>query len=161
MALDATFWALIGLLIFLGLVVYLKVPGMLAKSLDARADKIRDELEEARRLREEAQELFAEYQRKRKAAETEAEEIIAAAKNEAVLFAEESAKKTEEFVARRTAMAEQKIAQAEADALAQVRSTAVNVAVAAAEKLMGTKVDAAKHGQLFTKSLADIKARLN
>ena len=161
MALDATFWALIGLLIFLGLVVYLKVPGMLAKSLDARADKIRDELEEARRLREEAQELFAEYQRKRKAAETEAEEIIAAAKNEAVLFAEESAKKTEEFVARRTAMAEQKIAQAEVQAIDDVRYIAVDIAVAAAEELIAGKVKGAAAGKIIDKSIAEVKNRLN
>ena len=136
MTLDATFWAFVSLLIFFGVIVYFKVPGMLSKSLDSRADKIRDELEEARRLREEAQELLAEYQRKRKAAEVEAEEIVAAAKNEAVLFAEESARKTEEFVARRTAMAEQKIAQAESQAVADVRSVAVDIAVAAAEKLI-------------------------
>ena len=80
---DATFWAFIGLILFLVLVAYLKVPGMMAKALDERADKIRDELAEAKRLREEAQHLLAEYQRKRKEAETEAAAIIAAAEREA------------------------------------------------------------------------------
>lgn len=161
MVLDATFWALIGLIIFLVLVVYLKVPAMLAKSLDARAEKIRDELEEARRLREEAQELLAEYQRKRKAAEAEAEDIVAAAKHEAVLFAEESARKTEEFVARRTAMAEQKIAQAETQAIADVRSIAVDIAVAAAEKLIAEKVTGAAASKIIDNSIAEVKNRLN
>ncbi len=161
MTLDATFWAFVSLLIFFGVIVYFKVPGMLSKSLDSRADKIRDELEEARRLREEAQELLAEYQRKRKAAEVEAEEIVAAAKNEAVLFAEESARKTEEFVARRTAMAEQKIAQAESQAVADVRSVAVDIAVAAAEKLIAEKVTGAAAGKIIDQSIAEVKSRLN
>lgn len=161
MTLDATFWAFVSLLIFFGVIVYFKVPGMLSKSLDSRADKIRDELEEARRLREEAQELLAEYQRKRKAAEVEAEEIVAAAKNEAVLFAEESARKTEEFVARRTAMAEQKIAQAESQAVADVRSVAVDIAVAAAEKLIADKVTGAAAGKIIDQSIAEVKNRLN
>ncbi len=69
---DATFWATVALVIFLGIMIYVKVPGMITKSLDDRADRIRDELEQARRLREEAQELLAEYQRKRKEAEKEA-----------------------------------------------------------------------------------------
>ncbi|WP_457298303.1 F0F1 ATP synthase subunit B family protein, partial [Phyllobacterium sp. P5_D12] len=79
MEFDATFYALVGLVIFLALMIYLKVPAVVNKSLDGRADKIRDELEEARRLREEAQSLLAEFQRKRKEAEKEAGEIVAAA----------------------------------------------------------------------------------
>jgi F-type H+-transporting ATPase subunit b len=109
---DATFWATIALVIFVGVVLYLKVPGMLSKSLDERADRIRAELEDARKLREEAQQLLAEYQRKRKEAEKEAADIVEVAKREAALLAEEAHKKTEEYVARRTALAEQKIGQA-------------------------------------------------
>ncbi|MCG6857021.1 MAG: F0F1 ATP synthase subunit B [Salaquimonas sp.] len=161
MAFDEAFWALVALLVFLGVIAYMKVPGMLVKSLDDRADKIRDELEEARRLREEAQELLAEYQRKRKSAETEAEEIVAAAKSEAIMFAEESAKKTEEFVARRTALAEQKIAQAETQAIDDVRSIAVDIAVSAAEKLIAGKVTGAEASKIIDKSIAEVKNRLN
>ncbi|MDA4630026.1 ATP F0F1 synthase subunit B, partial [Escherichia coli] len=101
------------LVIFLALMVYLKVPGVVGKSLDGRAERIRDELEEARRLREEAQSLLAEYQRKRKEAEKEAGEIVAAAQREAHAIIEETKQKTEEYVARRNKLAEQKIAQAE------------------------------------------------
>ena len=78
---DATFWALVALIIFLAVVVYLKVPGMIGKSLDDRAEKIRNELEEARKLREEAQALLAEYQKKRKEAEKEAGDIVEAGYN--------------------------------------------------------------------------------
>ena len=119
---TATFWALVALVIFLGVVVYIKVPGMIAKALDARADKIRNELDEARRLREEAQQLLAEYQQKRKEAEKEAADIVAAAKREADMLVGEAHKKTEDYVARRTALAEQKIAQAERDAVNEVRA---------------------------------------
>ena len=158
---DATFWALIALIIFLGIVAYMKVPGMLTKNLDERADKIRNDLEEARRLREEAQELLAEYQRKRKEAESEAESILSAAEREAAVLREDAKAKTEDYVSRRTAMAEQKIRQAEADAINEVRASAVDLAIVAAEKLIGSKVDSKASGELFKASLGELKTRLN
>jgi len=139
---DATFFAFVGLVLFLALIVYLKVPGMMAKSLDARADKIRDELAEAKRLREEAQHVLAEYQRKRKEAEAEAASIVAAAEREAAALTAEAKQKTEEFVARRNALSEQKIKQAETDAVNAVRSAAVDLAIAAAEAVLVKKADA-------------------
>ncbi len=161
MELDATFYALVGLIIFLALVVYLKVPGVVGKSLDARADKIRDELEEARRLREEAQSLLAEYQRKRKEAEKEASEIVAIAQREAHGLLEEAKKKTEDYVARRNKLAEQKIAQAEVEAVNEVRASAVDIAVAAASRILSEKVDAKTSADLFNASLSEVKSRLN
>ncbi len=158
---DATFWATVGLVIFLGLLVYLKVPGVVGKSLDDRADKIRDELEQARRLREEAQQLLAEYQSKRKEAEKEAGDIVASAKHEAELIVREAKQKTEEYVARRTALAEQKIGQAERDAVNEVRSNAVDIAVAAARKLLADNVDATVADRLFRNSVDDVKTKLN
>ena len=158
---DATFWALIALIIFLGIVAYMKVPGMLTKNLDERADKIRNDLEEARRLREEAQELLADYQRKRKEAEQEASDIIAAAERDAELMAKEAEEKTADFVARRTAMAEQKIAQAQAQAVADVRASAVEIAIAAASKIVEGKVSGATADKLIKDSIAEVKARLN
>ncbi len=160
-ALDATFFAMIGLFIFLALVVYLKVPGMMAKSLDDRADQIRNELSEAKRLREEAQHLLAEYQRKRKEAEAEAANIVAAAEREAEMFTAEAKKKTEEFVANRTAVSEAKIKQAEADAMKQVRSAAVDLAIAAAESVLAKKADAKVQSELFSNALGQVKTRLN
>ncbi|MEN0000281.1 MAG: F0F1 ATP synthase subunit B [Pseudomonadota bacterium] len=159
--LDATAWTFIGLLLFLGLIAYLKVPGMITKALDDRADKIRNELEEARQLREEAQQMLAEYQRKRQDAEKEAEEIVTAARKEAEQIAVEAKQKTEEYVARRTAMAEQKIAQAEADAVNDVRNASVDIAIEAATKILGSKVTAKTAGDLFKDSLAQVKSNLN
>lgn len=158
---DATFWALVALIIFLAIVVYMKVPGMIAKALDARADKIRNELEEARKLREEAQSLLAEYQKKRKEAEKEAADIVDAAKREAEMISAEARQKTEDYVARRTALAEQKIAQAESDALDEVRGSAVDMALAAAARIIGEKVEGDTASDLFRKSLSEVKARMN
>lgn len=158
---DATFWSLVGLILFLGLLVYLKVPGMITRALDDRADKIRNELDEARRLREEAQQLLAEYQRKRKDAEKEASELIAAAEHEASGLVAEARQKTEDYVKRRTAMAEQKIALAEAEAVNEVRQSAIDIAVSAAETLIAEKADDKKTGELFKSSVAELKERLN
>jgi F-type H+-transporting ATPase subunit b len=158
---DNSFWAFVGLLIFLGIMVYMKVPGMMAKGLDARGEKIKADLDEAKRLRDEAAALLEEYKKKRKQAEADAEEIVAAAKRDAETMAADASQKTEEFVKRRTAMAEQKIAQAEADAVNAVRSTAVDIAVAAAGKILGGKADPKLQSELFKQSLGDVKARLN
>ena len=157
----ATVWATVALLIFVAILLYIKVPAMLSKSLDARSDKIRAELDDARRLREEAQALLAEYQKKRKEAEQEAADIVAAAKNEAALLAEDAHKKTEDYVARRTALAEQKIGQAEREAINEVRASAVELAVEAARKVLGDKVDAKADANLFKASLAEVQAKLH
>ncbi|MEZ2331939.1 F0F1 ATP synthase subunit B [Mesorhizobium sp. RCC_202] len=157
----AALWATIALIIFLGVIIYLKVPGMLAKSLDARAAKISSELEEARKLREEAQQLLGQYQQKRKEAEKEAADIVAAAKREAEMLASEAHQKTEDYVTRRTALAEQKIAQAEREAVSEVRASAVDIAVEAARALLAAKVDAKAGADLFKSALQDVKAKLN
>ena len=157
----ATFWATVGLVLFLALVVYLKVPGMLAKSLDERAGRITNELAEAKRLRAEAQALLVEYQKKRKDAEAEAANIVAAAEREAEMLTAEAKQKTDEFVARRTALSEQKIKQAETDAISSVRATAVDIAIAAAESVITAKSDAATQAALFAKAVSDVKTRLN
>lgn len=157
----ASVWALVALVIFLGIVIYVKAPAMVAKSLDDRADRIRNELDEARRLREEAQQLLAEYQRKRKEAEQEAEDMVAAARREADSIVAEAKQKTEEYVARRTALAEQKIAQAEREAVNEVRADAVAIAVAAATKMIGEKIDSKTAAELFRTSLAEVKSKLH
>lgn len=158
---DATFWATVALVIFLAIVFYMKVPGTIGKSLDARADKIKAELEEARRLREEAQQLLAEFQRKRKEAEKEAADIVEHAKREAGQLVEEATQKTKDYVARRTTLAEQKIGQAERDAVNEVRAKAVDIAVEAARAVLAAKVDIKVGEDLFKASVADLKSRLN
>ena len=158
---DATFWALVALIIFIGIVIYFKVPPMIGKALDDRANRIRDELSEARRLREEAQQLLAEYQRKRKEAEKDAADILAAARREADQLVDEANRKSEEYVTRRAALAEQKIAQAEREAVNEVRASAVGIAIEAARKILGEKVDAKSDAALFSASVKEVKAKLN
>ncbi|MDF1606628.1 F0F1 ATP synthase subunit B [Hoeflea sp. YIM 152468] len=158
---DATFWAFAGLVIFLAIVAYVKVPAMITGALDKRADQIRNELEEAKKLREEAQQLLAEYQRKRKEAVSEAESILSAAEKEAAVLREEAKTRTEEYVSRRTAMAEQKIQQAESQAINEVCASAVDLAIVAAEKLIGAKIDSKASNGLFKASLGELKSRLN
>ena len=158
---DSTFWALIGLIIFLAILAYLKVPAMVGRSLDERADRIRKELEEARSLREEAQQLLAEYHRKRKEAEKDASDIVASAEREAKALLEEAKRATEEYVARRNKLAEQKIATAETDAINAVRASAVDLAVAAAGKIVADKVDGKIASGLFNDALVQVKSNLN
>ncbi len=158
---DAAFWALVGLVIFLGLMVYVKVPGLITGALDKRADTIRDELEQARSLREEAQAVLAEYQRRAREAEGEAEEIIDQATREADAIAVEAGHKLEEYVASRTRQAEQKIAQAEAQAVQEVLTLSADVAVAAAERILSHRVTGKLADAQIADAIRDVKARLN
>jgi F-type H+-transporting ATPase subunit b len=158
---EAETWVAVAFVLFIGLGIYLKVPAMLAKMLDERADKISKELAEARKLREEAQALLAEYQKKRVEAEKDAANIVAQAKIEAQAYSVETRKKLAETIERRTKQAAQKIAQAEAAAIKEVRSTATEAAIAAASKLVGEAVQGAKGTKLIDESIAAVKSRLN
>jgi F-type H+-transporting ATPase subunit b len=154
-------WVAIGFLIFLGILVYVGVPGIITKALDDRAKRVQAELDEARRLKDEAQKLLAEYQGKQKKAEAEAAGIIEGAKAEAERIAADAKAKMEEFVARRTKMAETKIAQAEAQAVADVRAAAADAAVAAAEKILTDTVKGKVADDLIARGIGDVKAKLN
>lgn len=158
---DAPFWALVSLIIFLGIVVYLKVPGQITGSLDKRAAAIRNELDQARRLREEAQALLADYQRRAREAEVETEEIIDQAKREAEALAVEAKARIEEYVAGRTRLAEQKIAHAETQAIDEVRALSADVAVAAAEKLLSERVRGAGGDALIDKAIGEVRTKLH
>ena len=158
---DAETWVAIGFVIFVGILIYVGVPKLIASSLDARAKRVRDELDEARRLKDEAQKLLTEYQGKQKRAESEAAAIIAGAKAEAERVAAEAKAKMEEFVARRTKMAETKIAQAEAQAVADVRAAAAEAAVSAAEKILTDSVKGKVADDLIARGIGDVKAKLN
>ena len=158
---EAETWVAVAFVLFIGLGIYLKVPAMLAKMLDERADKIGKELAEAKKLREEAQALLAEYQKKRAEAEKDAANIVAQAKLEAESYSVETRKKLAETIERRTKQAAQKIAQAEAAAIKEVRTTATEAAIAAASKLVGEAVQGTKGAKLIDESIAAVKSRLN
>jgi F-type H+-transporting ATPase subunit b len=154
-------WVLVSFVLFLALLVYYKIPDRLVKALDDRADRIRAELDEARRLREEAQAILADYQRKQRDAEKEAEDIIALARREAEVFAGESRKGLTESLERRLRLAEEKIARAEEQAIKDIRSKAVDVAVSAAEQLIARELKGKSAESLVDKSIRDVSTKLN
>ena len=158
---EPEFWVAVAFLIFIGILVYVGVPRMLIGALDDRAKRVQAELDEARRLKEEAQKLLSEYQAKQRQAETEAAGIIEGAKAEAERIAAESKTKMEEFVARRTKVAETKIAQAEAQAIADVRAAAAEAAAAAAEKILTESVKGKVADDLLARGIRDVKTKLN
>src|SRR5215468_3866829 len=158
---EAETWVAIAFVIFVGVMIYFGVDKLVVGALDQRATRIRGELDEARRLKDEAAALLAEYRRKQQTAEREAAEIVAGAKAEAERLALEAKTRMDEFVARRTQMAETKIAQAEAQAVADVRSAAADAAVAAAEKVLTRTVKGGVADELLNKGIADLKSKLN
>ncbi len=154
-------WVALAFVLFVGGLGYIGVHRMLAKSLDERAARIKAELDEARKLKDEAAALLAEYQRKRQEAEGEAQAIVADAKAEAERLAADAKAKSEDFVTRRTKMAETKIAQAEAQAAADVRAAAADAAVAAAEKILTAETRGKRAGDLLAKGIEDVRKNLN
>jgi F-type H+-transporting ATPase subunit b len=155
------FWVAVSFFGFVALIVYFKIPGKAGELLDKRAEQIRDELDEARRLREEAQAMLAEFERKQRDAEKEAASIITLAGQEAEALAKETREKLNDSLERRTKMAEDKIARAEEQALSEVRSVAVNVAIAAAEQIIESKMTPAASKKLVDESIKGLKTKLN
>ncbi len=158
---EPEFWVAIAFVILMGVFAWLGVHRTVLKALDHRSDRIKAELDDARRLKDEAAKLLAEYQAKRASAEREAQDIIAAAKVEAERIAAEAKTKMEDFVARRTKTAESKIALAEAQAVADVRAAAADAAVAAASTVLSQTVKGPVADTLLSKGIAEVKAKLN
>jgi F-type H+-transporting ATPase subunit b len=158
---EAETWVLVAFLMFVGLLVYLKVPATVTRMLDDRSAKIAQELDQARKLREEAQALLEGYQKKRAEAERDAAAIVAQAKVDAGEFAAEARRKLAETLERRSRQAEQKIAQAEAAAVKEVRTIATDIAVAAATSLVADAAKGPKGDALIADSIAAVKSRLN
>ncbi|MGQ7792248.1 F0F1 ATP synthase subunit B family protein [Faunimonas sp. B44] len=157
----ASFWAFMALIAFLGILVYLKVPAMAADWLDSRAERIRRDLDEARRLREEAQALLADYQRRRQEAEEEAEAIVDQARREAEAIATEAQLRMGEYIERRTRLVEQRIGQAEVQAIAEVRSRAVDVAAEAATRILSERGSGETGQRLVRDSIEQVRSNLN
>jgi F-type H+-transporting ATPase subunit b len=158
---EPLFWVLVAFLVFLGLLIYYRVPSAVGKAVDDRADAIRRELDEARRLREEAQALLADYQRKVRKAESEARSIIEEAKREAEALAADSRRALAESLERRSRIAEEKIARAESQGLSEVRAAAVETALAAAHELLKTRAGGLTGEALISQSINDMKGKLH
>lgn len=158
---ETEIWVALAFVLFLALLVYVGAHRRITGALDERQTRIKAELDEAKRLREEAQTLLGEFERKGREAEGEAAAIIASATAEAERLAVEAKARMEDFVARRTKMAELKIAQAEAQALADVRSAAADAAVAAAEKILTTTAKGKVAEDLLAQGIADVRSKFN
>ena len=158
---TAEFWVAVSFVGFLAILAYYKVPALIAKALDDRAAAIRKELDEARRLRDEAQNLLNDYQKKYRNAGLEAESIIEQARGEAEAYAKETRASLAESLDRRTRQAEEKIARAEAQAVDEVRAAAVDTALAAAERILREKASGATGATLIDDSIRNLKGRLN
>ena len=158
---EPEFWVAVAFFILMGVFAYLGVHRTVLTTLDHRRDRIKAELDDARRIKEEAAKVLEQYKARRASAEREAEEIIAGAKAEAERIASEAKTKMEDFVARRTKTAENKIALAEAQALADVRAAAADAAIAAASTILSQSVKGEVADDLLAKGIQDVRAKLN
>jgi F-type H+-transporting ATPase subunit b len=158
---NTDFVVLLGLIVFVGILVYFKVPAMIGKMLDKRADGIEAELNEARALREEAQSLLASYERKQREVKDQAERIVAAAKEEATIAAEQARADLEVSLKRRIAAAEDQIANAQAAAIKEVRDQSVIIAVAAAREVIAKQMTAAESNNLIDSAIDEVEAKLH
>ena len=158
---NTDFVVLLGFLVFIGIIMYFKVPALLMGMLDKRAETIKSELDEAKALREEAQTILASYERKQKEVAEQSERIIANAKKEAQEAAVQAKEDLKTAIARRIAAAEDQIASAEATAVRQVRDSAIGAAIAAASDVVGAKTSAADQGKLVDDAIAEVAAKLH
>jgi F-type H+-transporting ATPase subunit b len=160
MLLTAEFWVAVAFVIFGGIAWKAGAFSMMTKGLDGRANRIRHELDEAKRLREEAAAVLADYKRRQVEAEKEAQAIVEGAREEAQRSADEGKRKLDEFLARRTQAAETKISQAEAQAEAQVRAAAAEAAVRVSETILKERLQGDAAQGLIRSSLGEIRTRL-
>jgi F-type H+-transporting ATPase subunit b len=158
---EPEFWVAVAFIIFVAAMLYVGAHNKMVEALDRRAARIKAELDEARRLRDEAADLLKTYQKRHDDAEKEATAIIAEARAEAERVAAEAHAKTEDFIARRTKLAQTKIEQAEAQAVADVRAAAADAAVAAAETILRSTAKGKIADDLIARGIADAKAKLN
>lgn len=158
---NTDFVVLISFLVFIGVLVYFKVPGILMGLLDNRAEQIRNELDEARALREEAQTILASYERKQREVAEQADRIIAHAREEAQIAAEQAKADLQASIARRLQAAEEQIASAEAGAVREVRDRAIAIAVAAAGEVIAAKTSAADQNKLIDSAINEVSDRLH
>jgi F-type H+-transporting ATPase subunit b len=158
---ETDFWEGLGLAIVIGLILWQRVPAMLAKMLDARAVAIQNELTQAKQLREEAEAVLVRYTERASHAQVEAQTILTQAKEEAERFAKESETQLKALVERRARMAQDRIARAEAEAMAEIRSMAADAATAAAGKIIAARMDNNQASALIGDSIKVLGAKLN
>jgi F-type H+-transporting ATPase subunit b len=158
---DPEFWVAVAFVVFLGIVWKVGGFSSLTSGLDARGKRIQAELDEAKRLRDEASAVLADYQRRRSEAEREAEALVSGAREEAERIAREAHERMADFVTRRTAAAEAKITQAEIEAQQQVRASAADAAIRISETVLREQMRGGAGQELIGSSLAEIRGKLH
>ncbi len=158
---NTNFVVTLAFILFVGFLIYMKVPGKIGELLDKRAEGIKSELDEARALREEAQALLASYERKQKDVQAQADRIVAQAKSEATAAAEQAREDLKKSIARRLQAAEDRIASAEADAVREVRDQAVTIAIAAAREVIAEQMTATEANKLIDSGIETVSAKLH
>ncbi|WP_281825998.1 F0F1 ATP synthase subunit B [Jannaschia rubra] len=158
---NTDFVVMLGFLLFVGILIYFKVPSRLMSLLDDRATGIRGDLDEAKALRDEAQALLASYERKTREAHEQADAIVAAARAEATSAAEQARVDLDASVQRRLTAAEDQIESAQKSAVREVRDTAVSVAIAAAGEVIAKQISAAEANRLIDQSIETVAAKLH
>ena len=154
-------WVAIGLVIFFGILVAVGVPKLVAGALDAKVAKIQTELDEAARLRAEAETLLNQIRAEKAEAEAQAAEMLRAAEADARSMEAEAKIKLEDTLARREALAERRIAQAEAQAMTEVKAAAADLAARATEQILTARVSGQKSDPLLDAAIGQIAERLN
>ncbi|MFQ5983980.1 MAG: F0F1 ATP synthase subunit B [Alphaproteobacteria bacterium] len=160
MTVNEEFWVAVAFVVFVA-ALFRPVGRMITAMLDKRAARIKEELDEAVRLREEAQALLASYQRKQRGALKEAEEILARAREEAERQATRAREELEAELTRRRAQAMDRIARAEAEAVQEVRELAADLALKATRRLIAEKMDAKREAELIDEAIAEIGKKLH
>jgi F-type H+-transporting ATPase subunit b len=158
---DPTFWVMIAFIAFIALLVYFKVPKMVAGALDSRAEKIKSDLDEAESLLREAQDLLATYQKKQREAAEEAEQIKKSALEEAERIAKHGEERLAGQLERREKLAMDRIAQAEAQALDEIKARTVDIALDATRQILTTSLAADKADAMVEDAIKDLPNRLN
>ena len=158
---NSNFVVLISFMLFISVLLYLKVPGLLGGLLDKRAEGIKSELDEASALREEAQTLLASYERKQKEVQEQADRVVAQAKSEAAAAADQAKEDLQKSIERRLVAAEDQIASAEAGAVKEVRDRAVKIAVGAAREVIAKQMTAADGNKLIEDAISTVDAKLH
>ncbi len=158
---NTTFVVTVAFVLFIGVLLYLKVPGLVAGILDKRAEGIKSEIDEARALRDEAQAIMASYERKQKEVQVQAGKIVDTAKEEAKLAAKEAKAELKNAIKRRLQAAEDQIASAESAAIKEVRDTAIAVATTVAGEVIAANMSAKDAGSLVDAAIKDVGAKLH
>jgi len=158
---ETDFWEWLGLIAVIAIILYNRVPALITRALDRRAEGISKELESVKRLREEAETVLINYRERAESAGKEAATILAETRAETERFTTEARAQMQAQIARRARQAQDRIAQAEANALAEIRALAADAATAAAQKLIAARLGEDKAAALISQSIAELPSKLN